>query len=111
MRKYRNKPTVYQGQRYDSKREAERFMELSLMERAGIIRDLKRQVDFELLPTQKRADGKTERKVVYRADFTYYRGKNFIVEDVKSPVTRTKDYVLKRKLLLFRYGYSIFEYE
>lgn len=110
MRKYRNKPTNRDGNHFDSKKEAERFMELSLMERAGIIRDLKRQVEFELIPKQHRSDGKTERKVVYRADFTYWKGKQYIVEDVKSPATKTKEYVIKRKLLLYRYGYSIFEY-
>jgi hypothetical protein len=66
-------------------------MELSLMERAGIIRELKRQVEFELIPKQHRSDGKTERKVVYRADFTYWRGKQFVVEDVKSPATKRRN--------------------
>ena len=97
--KYHNKK-VYG---FDSKKEKRRFDELKILQRVGEISDLKTQVPFELIPTQKGADGKTlERPVKYIADFTYTdKNGRFVVEDVKSPVTRTKDYVIKRKLMLF----------
>lgn len=84
---------------FDSKREYKRFCELKLLERAGVIHDLKRQVTFELIPSQ-RINGKVaERAVTYKADFTYNENGRYIVEDTKG--MRTKDYIIKRKLMLF----------
>lgn len=108
VQKYRNKRI---GE-FDSQKERRRFYDLQILQRAGEITDLQRQVEFELIPSQKGADGKTlERPVKYIADFVYYdkrQGKQ-VVEDVKSPVTRTKDYVIKRKLMLFIYKIRIQE--
>ena len=105
--KYHNKK-VYG---FDSKKEKRRFDELKILQRIGEISDLKTQVPFELIPTQKGKDGKTlERPVKYIADFTYTdKNGKFVVEDVKSPVTRTKDYVIKRKLMLFIHQIRITE--
>jgi len=105
--KYHNKK-VYG---FDSKKEKRRFDELKILQRVGEISDLKTQVPFELIPTQKDKDGKTlERPVKYIADFTYAdKNGKFVVEDVKSPVTRTKDYVIKRKLMLFIHQIRITE--
>ena len=105
--KYHNKK-VYG---FDSKKEKARFEQLQILQRVGEIRDLQKQVPFELIPAQKDRDGKTiERAVKYIADFTY-RTKNgvFVVEDVKSPATRTKDYIIKRKLMLFIHKIRITE--
>ena len=52
MRKYKNNPVEYDGISFDSKREAKRYAELKLLERAGKITDLQRQVKFELIPVQ-----------------------------------------------------------
>ena len=115
MNKYQNELNEYLGMEFHSKAEKERYIDLLLMEKAGEIRDLKRQVKFELLPTM-RGKYRTERAVKYYADFTYYKvnpeGKDeYVVEDVKSEATRKlPDYKLKRKLMLYRKDISIYEY-
>ena len=89
--KYSAKKTIIDGIKFDSKAEAERYLELKLLERAGKITALKRQVKFELIPKQ--AD---ERAVYYIADFTYEMSDKTIAEDVKG--YKTKEYIIKRKL-------------
>ena len=97
------------GITFDSAKEAQRWAELKLLERAGQIFELQRQVPFVLVPKQER-DGKViERPVVYRADFVYTENGKEVVEDVKSPATKTKEYILKRKLMLWEYGIQIRE--
>ena len=102
MSKYRNRKTVYDGITFDSQREASRYAELKLLERAGEISDLKLQVPFELIPKQS-----GERAVKYIADFVYLEGGKSVVEDVKGK--KTRDYIIKRKLLLWRHGITIKE--
>lgn len=97
---------------FDSKKEADRYCELRLLERAGKIRVLKIQVPFELIPTQKDADGKTLRPCKYIADFTYYdKSGNQIVEDVKGyrGGTAYEVFKIKKKLMLQRYGITVRE--
>jgi hypothetical protein len=107
MSKYRNVKTTLDGITFDSVKEAKRYAELRLLERAGQIFNLQRQVPFVLIPKQVR-DGKTiERPVVYKADFVYTENGQEIVEDTKG--MRTKEYVIKRKLLLWQYGIQIRE--
>lgn len=109
MSKYHNRKTTVDGVTYDSRREAERSIELRLMERAGRITNLRRQVRFEVIPTLY-VDGRVaERKTVYVADFVYTDAKTgeAVVEDVKG--IRTKEYKLKRKLMLEKYGIQIRE--
>lgn len=96
MNKYKNKKTFLAGSKFDSQKEANRFQELILLQRAGIISDLQRQVKFEIVPK----DG-NERASFYVADFVYNKadGKK-IIEDVKSAITRKLPlYILKRKLV------------
>ena len=78
-----------------------------MLERAGEISSLECQVPFELIPTQKLSTGKTERAVNYIADFTYWQDGHFVVEDAKG--VRTKEYVIKRKLMLERHDIEIRE--
>ena len=106
--KYGNRKTVVDGITFDSKKEATRFAELKLLQRAGEIFDLQRQVPFTLIPKQTR-DGKTiERPCVYKADFVYKdKDGTEIVEDVKG--MKTKEYIIKRKLLLWQFGLVIHE--
>lgn len=107
--KYRSRKITVNGEVFDSKKEYKRFVELTLLERAGKITNLQRQVKFELLPSQ-RIDGKVvERPVRYIADFVYEQDGQTIVEDVKSSATKTSEYVIKRKLLLWRHGIAIKE--
>lgn len=99
--KYRAKKTMCFGIQFDSKKEAERYRELRLLEMAGEIKSLQIQVKFPLLPSQKDESGKViERGVSYVADFTYIdREGYFVVEDTKG--VRTPEYILKRKLMYY----------
>ena len=108
-RKFLNIKTEYDGQTFDSRKEAERYFELRLMERAGAISDLRRQVSFELIPAQYVAGKCAERAVKYIADFVYVDALTglTVVEDVKSKATITPEYIIKRKLLLYRFGIQI----
>ena len=124
MSKYHSKKTEVDGILFDSKREAQRYQQLKLMERAGVICDLKMQVKYELVPAQY-IDGKcVERAITYTSDFEYYVLKplrqktvmaepdaktigQHIVEDVKG--MRTDVYKIKKKLMLYRYGIRITE--
>jgi hypothetical protein len=118
MSKYHSKKVIINGVRFDSRREARRWNELLLLERAGKITDLKRQVEFELIPAQREPDtigvrggvkkGKViEQKCSYVADFTYMENGKLVVEDTKG--VRTRDYILKRKMLLYFHGIRIKE--
>ena len=108
--KYRAKKICYKGEIFDSKAEFRRWSELKLLERAGEIRDLKRQVKHELIPAQRDSNGKLlERAVDYISDFEYVdmRTGRSIVEDVKG--VATKEYIIKRKLMLWIYKICITE--
>ena len=126
MNKYKNRMIALPGgEVFDSQREAKRYGELKLLEKSGAIRDLKRQVPFELIPAQrkesrevfKRGDKKgqpkpgkvIEKAVDYYADFTYRDAKTgeFVVEDAKG--VRTKEYIIKRKLMLYVHNIRIKE--
>lgn len=97
--KYKAKKVTVNGITFDSQKEYRRFCELSLLERAGKITELQRQVKFELIPSQ-RIDGKVvERACNYVADFVYMENGKKIVEDTKG--FKTKDYIIKRKLMLW----------
>ena len=105
--KYRSRKVTIDGVTYDSLKEYHRFCDLKLMQRAGIITGLQRQVKYELLPTQ-RINGKViERPVNYYADFVYKMDRQLVVEDVKG--YKTPEYVIKRKLMLSVYGIQIHE--
>lgn len=111
MSKYRNKTIMTSDGKFDSQREYDRWCELKLLERAGKISGLQRQVKYELIPTQ-RAPGKKgkvlELPVNYFADFVYFGEDGFpVVEDCKG--SRTEAYKIKRKLMLQRFGVRIRE--
>lgn len=104
--KYGNHKTVVGNIIFDSKKESERYLELQMLVKAGVIKDLKRQVRFEVVPKTE-----TERAVFYCADFVYLevRTNKMVVEDVKSPATKkNKEYIIKRKL--FKYLYKDYEF-
>ena len=102
--KYGNKKTVVGNIVFDSKKESERFLELSMLQKAGIIKNLERQKRFEIVPKTE-----TERAAYYIADFVYEEKGKLICEDVKSQATRKdKTYILKRKL--FKYLYKNYEF-
>ena len=102
MSKYKNRKTTVDGIVFDSKKEAARYQDLRLLERAGEIQDLRCQVRYEIIPKQN-----GERACYYVADFAYQEDGNTVVEDVKG--RRTRDYIIKRKLMLERHGIRIRE--
>lgn len=107
MSKYNSRKISRDGITFDSVKEYRRWCELSLLERAGTIQNLQRQVKFELIPSQ-RIDGKViERPCTYIADFVYTENGKMVVEDTKG--FRTTDYIIKRKLLLWVHGIRIQE--
>ena len=108
MNKYHNRKIVREGETYDSVKEYRRAKELELLEKGGVIKDLKRQVRFEIIPSQRGDDGKVvERAVTYVADFVYFEDGKLVVEDTKG--YRTKDYIIKRKLMRYLLGINIRE--
>lgn len=103
---------------FDSRKEFNRYRELQMLEAAGRIENLRRQVPFELIPEQRELDilgprggrkpGKLiERSCKYIADFVYRQDGKTIVEDCKG--MRTPEYKIKRKLMLWRYNIKILE--
>lgn len=118
--KYNNKKIIRGGETFDSLKEYKRYLELCLLAKAGKIDDLKRQVRFTLIPEQREPDiigprgGVTKGRIIehkceYVADFVYnYNGKT-VVEDTKSEATKTKDYIIKRKLMLWVHKIRIVE--
>lgn len=106
-RKYHNRKIECDGMVFDSQKEFNRWCELKLLERAGKIHGLKRQVSFEVIPKCIKDDGKAERAVRYIADFCYQENGRFIVEDTKG--VKTPEYIIKRKLMLWRYNITIKE--
>lgn len=108
FRKYHNKKTVIDGIKFDSKLEAERYAQLKILERAGFIRDLELQPEYELIPSF-RKNGKTWRKTVYKADFRYIscEDDSYIIEDVKGSISVITD-VFRLKQKLFEYKYPEF---
>lgn len=111
--KYGNVKTERDSLHFDSKKEARRFDDLLLMERAGEIKDLRLQVEFTLQAAYTTTTGERVRAIRYLADFAYYRkagdGWEYVVEDVKSKPTRTRTYLMKKKLMADRLGLAITE--
>lgn len=112
--KYKNTKVEYKGISFDSKRERDRYIYLKSLEEKGEINNLQLQVKFELLPTQtevrevklktktKFQEKVIERAVYYQADFVYEKNGETVVEDCKiSEYLKPKEYILKRKMMLF----------
>lgn len=99
-KKYRNVPTYVGELRFDSKREAERWLQLLQLQKVGAISDLKRQVPFVL------SVGETKiGKLIL--DFTYSENGSTVHEDVKSPATITQVFRWKKKHFEAQYGHTI----
>lgn len=123
MSKYGNRKITVDGITFDSRKETARWRELSLLERAGEITGLQRQVKYVLIPAQREFSneiytrGKNkgcfkpgkllEKECSYIADFVYIQDGKTVVEDTKG--FRTEAYKIKRKLMLHTYGIRIRE--
>lgn len=117
--KYGNRKIEIDGIKFDSVKEANRYNELKLIERAGKIKDLQMQVKFTLIPPLYETVGITEkgkvknrlveRECSYKADFVYtdLETGETIVEDTKG--FKTKDYIIKRKLMFWIHNIKIRE--
>lgn len=105
--KYRSRKVTRDGMTFDSQKEYRRFCELRLLERAGKVTDLQRQVKFELIPSQRIGGKVVERACNYIADFVYMENGRKVVEDTKG--FKTTDYIIKRKLMLWVHGIRINE--
>lgn len=103
-----NKRVTVDGQKFDSAGEAKRYSALVLLQRAGRITDLQRQVRYELAPSVKHAGEKRARPALtYWADFTYIEGGALVVEDVKVGGLMTEVFKIKRHLMLSVHGIDI----
>ena len=98
---------------FDSRREARRYMDLWLMQRAGEISGLRRQVQYPLIPKQVHSDGTREQPIDYVADFVYQKDGETVVEDSKgfrdTASATYRVFVMKRKLMLYIHGISVRE--
>ena len=98
---------------FDSKREARRYMDLWLMQRAGVISGLRTQVKYELIPKQVHKDGTKEKGIEYVADFVYEQGGETVVEDSKgfrdTSSASYRLFVMKRKMMLYFHGITVRE--
>lgn len=104
--KYGNKKVILDGHKFDSQKEAKRYSELLLLEKAGEIYNLRLQPEYVIIPSKGRY-----RETIYRADFCYDTKKDdynsFVVEDVKG--MKTEVYKIKKKLMYHVYGILIKE--
>jgi hypothetical protein len=123
VKKYHNKKIKVDGIIFDSKKEAVRYKELKILEKAGIIHDVQRQVKYILIPAQYEhtssiySKGKNkgspkkgkliERECAYYADFVYTENGETVVEDTKG--VKTPEYIIKRKLMLYVHNIKIKE--
>lgn len=114
--KYRNQKVKTEEGVFDSKKEYARWLVLKDMESIGLIKGLKRQCKFELIPKQvlevprMKKGGKMQRSelpVTYTADFVYVENGKVIVEDTKG--MKTEKYIIKRKLMMYLKGIEIRE--
>ena len=113
MKKYRNKPKVLNGIKFDSQKEARRYQELKLLERAGKIKDLEIQPKFSLVKGVKFSNDKRAKPDLrYFADFAYtdMETGERVVEDVKSVATKESTvYKMKRHMMLAIHGIEVRE--
>lgn len=103
------------GIRFDSQKEARRFLYLKGLENSGEISDLRLQVNFTLQEGFTKTNGERVKPIVYKADFTYRKKDEsgrytlYIAEDVKTKGTRTEKYKIKRKLFMEKFRMEITE--
>ena len=111
MNKYRNKKCTLDGIVFDSKKEMKRYADLKFLQRGGKISELKIQVPFLLLPDQYAPSTeiytKGENKGKPKRGKLLEKSCQYIAEDVKGK--KTKEYLIKRKLMLYFHGIRIYE--
>ena len=108
MNKYHNKKIVLDGYKFDSKKEANYYNQLKLLQRAGLIRDLELQKTFILQPSFK-LNNKTRRQITYKADFTYVSTEDNKIHIIDVKGFKTDVYNVKKKMFEYKYGIEIEE--
>ena len=106
--KYHNKKVEYDGYTFDSIKEKNYYIKLKLLEKAGKIKELELQKEYELQPSFK-LNNKTSRKITYRSDFTYKTTEDDKLHVVDVKGFRTDVYRLKKKLFEYKYRIEIEE--
>lgn len=107
MSKYRAVKATADGIVFDSKKERDYYCYLKMLQQAGEVEDIRCQVEYELQPKFKHG-GKTIRAIKYIADFVV-TNKDGTVDVIDVKGFRTKEYMLKKKILLFKYPYIKFK--
>lgn len=105
--KMHNVKTKCQDIVFDSKKEAERYAELMVMLKAGLISDLRLQHNITITEGYTKPDGERVRPQVYKADFSYVKDGKRIYEDAKG--MRTQTYINKKKSIYDLKGIDIQE--
>lgn len=105
--KYHSRKQTIDGHVFASKREAQRYSELKMLEKAGEISNLELQKRFELIPSQRIGGKVVERPCYYVCDFAYCEGGKQVIEDAKG--MKTEVYKIKKKLMLYKYGIRVRE--
>lgn len=102
--KYSNEKIEYKGMKFDSKAEFHYYLLLEDKERKGEIRDLQRQVMFELQPAFRDSGGRAIRAIKYVADFVYFDadGKRHIVDVKGSKAMETEVFKIKAKIMAYQ---------
>ena len=119
-KKYNNTKVEYDGIKFDSKKEMQRYIVLKDAEKSGVISNLELQVKYELIPavreeyiehlkTKDKVKTRTlQLPITYTCDFQYLKDGVLIVEDVKaSPKMLPKEFVLKEKMMFALKGIKI----
>ena len=105
--KYKNRKIVYNGIKFDSKKEYAYYIKLKLLEDSGKIQELKRQVKYELQPSYRFKD-KTIRSINYIADFEYIQdGVKHIIDVKGSKNMMTETFKIKKKMFEYKYNIEI----
>lgn len=100
--KYGAKRVTLDGIKFSSKREAQRYGQLKLLQRAGKILDLECHPKYKLVVNNKLICS-------YSADFRYMKDGKIVVEDVKSKATATYSFQIKKKLMAALHGIEVIE--
>lgn len=109
MNKYFNRKVTVDGIKFDSIKEANRYLDLKVLKKVGLIKEVELQKVFELQPKYINNKGEHIRAITYKCDFFYYdiKKEKYIVEDTKG--FRTDVYKLKKKLFEYQYPDLIIE--
>jgi hypothetical protein len=100
--KYKNKKVSYDGFEFDSQKERNYYIKLKTLEELGLIKNLELQKEY-ILQDKFILNGKTRRKITYKADFSYISTEDDKLHVVDVKGFKTEVYKLKKKLFEYKY--------